>query len=594
MNELIGRSLEDIIELWRERKATTSPLIDRMRSVRDGYNGEVIVPLPEMDMEEQSAVANLISIGLDQTGMRIASTLPSVYYPPVEESNRASMNRARTRTRANYAWWETNEMELKLRLRSRKLIGYASSPVLLKPDMKKGCPKWVLRDPLSSYVADTTDASDMTPDDAIFTFERKRSWLKKNYPEQLATLKTDGRASMEDKFTIIEYHDAEVTVMAVVSSEHGNFSPVGGREFAELERVINRTGMCLVVAPGRMTLDRQQGQYDGLVGMYQTMAELMALDLIAVKKGVFPDMFLESNPNEVAKFESGPHNGRTGKVNIISGGRMREVALNPGYASGAMLDRLERNMRVTGGIASEMGGESQTNVRTGKRGDAILSAVIDFPVQEAQAILERSMMFENVRAVAVTKTYFGNDRKSFYISTRGKKGHVDYVPSKDFETDNNVVKFPLAGADSNGITVKLGQLVGGEMISKRGAMEIETMIEDPELEHDRIIMEALEKTMLVGLEQQVTSGQMPTPDVAKLMIYVGTNKMELAEAITKVHEEAQARQATVAPPGAPETMPGIANPGMGAEQPTVNPATQSQDNLAGLLSRLRSPQAGAA
>jgi hypothetical protein len=52
--------------------------------------------------------------------------------------------------------------------------------------------------------------------------------------------------------------------------------------------------------------------------------------------------------------------------------------------------------------------------------------------------------------------------------------------------------------------------------------------------------------------------------------------MDLAAAVTKVHEQAQTRQATPAPTGAPETMPGLGAPGMGAEQPQAQPP-QPQD-----------------
>jgi hypothetical protein len=50
---------------------------------------------------------------------------------------------------------------------------------------------------------------------------------------------------------------------------------------------------------------------------------------------------------------------------------------------------------------------------------------------------------------------------------------------------------------------------------------------------------------------------------------VQSNKMSLAEAIQAAQKRAQARQAAEAPQGSPETMPGLAMPGMGAEQPAA-------------------------
>ena len=222
-----------------------------------------------------------------------------------------------------------------------------------------------------------------------------------------------------------------------------------------MERIPNRTGICPAVVPGRITLDRQQGQFDGLVGMYQMQAKLMALEVIAVERGIFPDTYLVSRPGETAKFISGPYDGRTGMVNVIAGGDLREAGLQQGVGPQNTIDRLERNMRITSGIPAEFGGESNTNIRTGKRGDAILSAVVDFPVQEAQELLAESLSEENKRAIAIAKTYFGDERRSFYVSFAGAKGHVDYVPNKDFESDDNVVTYSYAGSDANSLVVGL-------------------------------------------------------------------------------------------------------------------------------------------
>ena len=66
------------------RQANRSGSVNKMQAIRDNYNGDVIIPMPEMDKAEKPAVANLIKTGLDQTAMRIASTMPSLYYPPVK------------------------------------------------------------------------------------------------------------------------------------------------------------------------------------------------------------------------------------------------------------------------------------------------------------------------------------------------------------------------------------------------------------------------------------------------------------------------------------------------------------------------------
>ena len=87
---------------------------------------------------------------------------------------------------------------------------------------------------------------------------------------------------------------------------------------------------------------------------------------------------------------------------------------------------------------------------------------------------------------------------------------------------------------------------------------------------------------MASVQQQAQQGVIPPADLAKIMNLVLTNKMDLAEAVEKVNREAQERQATAAPMGSPETMPGLGAPGMGMEQPAgLPPATPEQAAVAG-------------
>jgi hypothetical protein len=61
----------------------------------------------------------------------------------------------------------------------------------------------------------------------------------------------------------------------------------------------------------------------------------------------------------------------------------------------------------------------------------------------------------------------------------------------------------------------------------------------------------------------------------------------LFDAVSEVDAAAKERQAAEAPQGAPETMPGLAPPGMGAEQPVAPPeGAQGQPDIQSLLAQL--------
>jgi hypothetical protein len=164
----------------------------------------------------------------------------------------------------------------------------------------------------------------------------------------------------------------------------------------------------------------------------------------------------------------------------------------------------------------------------------------------------------------------------------------------------------MTGTDVNGTTVMIGQLTGLGLLSKYGAAMMHPAISDAALEHDRVVSEAIEQALLAGLAMQAQQGSLPPSDLARIMDLVKQDKYDLADAVTKVHQEAQARQASATPegapagavPGSPATQPGLAQPGQGAEQPgtppaAIGPPPASLGNLMQLVRSLHGPQSQA-
>ena len=562
-----------------------------MRDLRDYYNGDVIVPLPEINSDEQSAVANLLAQGLDQTAMRIASTRPDIYCPPTDNKRKRSRENAEILRKALFGWWENSRMDLQIAKRARHLIGYATTVTQLRFNPKTGCPEWHLRDPLTAYPATLLGVDDLRPRDVIFAYERSLGYLRSMYPETARMFQSDSGAGEDQPIEMIEYVDGEEQVLIAMRGpvETGLFATANYSDdniIVELERAPNPLGECPVVCAERISLDDSQGQFDGILGMYQMQARLMALEVIAVQKGVFPDTWLIGRPGETPQIVN-PADGLTGEVGVVRGGDLRDMQMQPGYMTNPAIDRLERAQRLTAGIPPEFGGESTTNIRTGRRGDAVLSAVVDFPVQEAQRIMARSLQEENKLAINMSKKYAGNKGKSFYVTSKNAKGRVDYTPNTNFESNDNVVIYSQAGADINNLVIGGGQRVGMGTMSKRSFMSLDPLVEDPEFEHDAVVAEQLESALLVSIQQQASEGIIPPADLARIMELVANNEYELAEAVDKVQKEAQERQATMVEATAAEAQPGLAMPGMGAEAMTEPAAApEEQVDLGQLLGAL--------
>jgi hypothetical protein len=576
---------EQIVQWYRSRRSAQNPQRARMAEIRDIYNGDVQVPLPELDRNEQAAVANLISQGLDQMAMRIASTLPSVIYQPVTPGAQRSEQYARTRALANYSWWQQNRFDRLQRKRARWLVGYAAAPVVMRPNFRKEIPAWQTADPLTTFPA-PMDWTELIPADCIMAYKRAVGWLALNYPDKMAVLELGEHPGPDLELELVEYVDADEHVLIALgrAPEQNRMiygTPrVTGKPFVELTRFANRLGKCTVVYPTRPSLEQPTSQFDGMPALYRTQARAMALWLISAEKAIFPDTWFVSRPNEIVDIMEEP-DGRAGIYGRVKGGDLKEVLAAPSQQTGQIIDLLERNQRVSAGISPDFGGESPTNVRTGRAGEQLLSATVDFWVQEAQETLALSYQEENTLAVRIMREYFGNQHKTFVVNFGKVKGRADYIPLVHFESDTNVVSFPRAGADVNSLAIGLGQRLGLGEISIRTAQDLDPYIDDSEREHRRLTAEQMEKALVTAIDQAIAQGQIGPLEVARMVELVRSGQMQIYEAYQKIHQEIQdqASQQQAAqgagppgmgPAGGPPGLPPPGGPG-GAGGPPAGP-----------------------
>lgn len=572
---------DQIVAAVEKRRRGRAGIIEKMRKIKDAYNGDLVIPLPEIDRDEDAAVPNIILNGIDAMSSRIASVTPNVDVPPARYGD-AARKRAEKQRMAHMAWWEQSLFDLLMVRRARWLCGYGQSPVVVKPDFKKEIPCFHPRDPLDTFPEPAVNDYDMTPDSCAFVVKKPWQWLYYNYPAQAMTLAAGRRAADIDpgeRFEIIEWYDCEQRVLIGMSNpSSGWMSYEHQMRYVELDRLpTGMDGVCPVVTPGRVTLDRARGQFDAAIGIYKAHARMMALGMIAVEKDIFPDQWLIQRAGEQARFIEGPFDGRTGEVNIVEGTPFVSNT-PPGQMHTQYMDRLERAGRITGAVPAELGGEAASNIRTGRRGEQVLESAISYGIAEAQRLLQISLQEENKRAVLVAKNFFGYQKKSFFVTAVRKR--VEYTPQEDFETTDTSVTYPIVGTDAYNLTVMLGQLNGAGAISKATMRRQHPAVADPEFENDQIQAEMLELALGAAIQQQAAAGQLPAVDVANIIDYVASDQLSLAKAVTKAHDVAQKRQATSGAPGTPTgpvaptepaAQPGLSPAGMGAEAGTSAP-----------------------
>ena len=472
------KTVDQILVLYKQRINFYGPMHSRMKMIQSIYNGTMEVPLPDMEQNSMPSTPNLLAAGVDQMAGRITSVIPSVNFSSLRPGVRKYDRQSLTASRVITGWWQEDRVPLKMKQRGRHLIAYGMSPVIIRWNYEQHRPTWQIRHPLETYPSTDVIPGQMTPTDCIFAYRRSVGWMRsKGYGDKLGALM--GRSDMPNDASIllIEYIDADETHLVAAGYKTSDpYSASYELTFTgdslrgvTIEQYSNMGDGCPVVVPMRITLDTAAGQFDNMIGMYYQQAKLMALEVIAVEKGIFPDTYLVSRPSEVGRFLDGPHDGRTGMVNIIAGGDIREIQSQPGYLTNPTIDRLERNQRVTAGIPAEFGGESGSNIRTGRRGDAVLSAVIDYPVAEAQETFAYSLEEENVCAIALAKSWDGNNKRTIYVGTGNANSPVTYVANETFEESDHVVSYPASGTDINSLIVGIGQRVGLGIMSKKTA-----------------------------------------------------------------------------------------------------------------------------
>lgn len=601
----------EIVNLYNQRKKAHQGRITQMEEVKAAYEGKLDIPLPELDRNERPMVANLISQGIDQNAMRIASTMPNVTCPPMRAGFDVHEDNADDRRRAILGWWTMNKLRRMQSKRSRWLITYSAAPVMIRPHPKKRIPYWQERSPRTSL---PPPGDDLTPTDMIFSFKKTLGWLRRIYPESIGGLDLGPRSAPvnpDTEFVIVEYCDDEILTQVVLGKATegstnadsegygGDASPRNGRPYVELDRLINLAGICPAVYPTRISLEDATGQFDGLVGLYWNMAMLMALEVIAVKRAIFEDEWIIGRQGETAQIIT-EADGLSGIRGEINGANVQKLGSQPGVMTYQTLDRIERAIRLTGGIPAEFGGESGNNIRTARRGGQVLSSAIDFSIAECQGVFEDSLEEENIRAIAIDRAYFKGS-KSFYFSWNGAKGRGTYDPATLWATDENEVRYSFPGADINELIIGIGQRKGMGIMSDYRAMELDPLNDDPELERQRIAAEGLNRAFVQGLSAKIADGTIPPDDAAFIVDQLVTGKSDTeAQAVMKAQKRAQARQASepsvgpaeepmALPPGTPEAQPGLAAgpEGAGAAAASIPEPTSTMNNLQSLLAQRR-------
>lgn len=566
---------DEIVSTVRNRQMNNGELLEKMVEVRRRYNADWVLPyVSEIDSEVlPPTTPALIAEAIDFVGMRAASVMPYMNSPAIDPSKEVgvrSREYGAIRRKILGATHHQSKTKLHLRRAMRHLAGYATASFIVVPDFNSSLPRLEMRDPLATYPEPRAPEDLSPPSNCAFVYAKSVDWLRATYP-QVRNWIQSSRASGEELWDVVEWVDEEVTVIGILGPRDWESRTLGAGgnviQSMELGRWRNLAGCCPAYIPSKVTLDKIVSQIANLTGQVDLMAQLQALAIAAGEKSIFRDRFIIGDSIRAPQLVGGQwKDGRTGEMNIILDAKnIGELTGTPDPSTQMMIDRLERNVRVSSGLVPQAGGESYGALRTGRGMDSLLGAAVDPRVQEMQEIMEVALEHCNTVIMETYKAYWPDKKYRMFSGWPGDKGTVEFTPNVHIETTENVVAYTIPGSDVQGTTIQLGQLLGMKAISLHTLRSRHPYIDDPDAESARVEEEVIEEALLQGLANQVAKGSIPVTYLA--MVEKHRRKSpDLVQAILKADNEMKQEQAKMAPPpgegqfAAPQQMPGISGP----------------------------------
>lgn len=595
-------SWTDIVLRAQERMHQRNPLIRKMQLTAAHYDGDWVIPVPgtENTLSDPLGPA-LITEAVDTVALRCASLFPELHAPALDPFKREgvrSVDYARRRRLACEDTWRRAEELLVLGKEFRHLVAYAMFAHLVEPDHDTGQPMIRVLDPLMVYPEFRAD-TDFRPQSSVaIIYQRSGAEIMRLWPqaEQFINLSP---VMVEAPWHMVEWYDRDQTTIGCMGMDwaqsqwgaageyHRQPGSTKGAPF-HLVTTPNRTGLCPIVVGGQISLTKAMARLAGFSAQIEVMAKMTALVIAAAEKSVFPDRYIIGKDGDVPLLVGGTwKDGRTGEPNLLANvTSVGEVRGTPDPIGMQVVDRMERNMRISTGQSSIMSGEQSTNaLRTGRAIDSLMGASMDPRIAELQRISAVATKHTNSLILETYKTWWPNRQYTLFGFGRSARGVIDFTPSVHVETTETEARYPFAGSDLDAATIRATQLVGTEMISRKTGRKIHPLVEDPEQEEQLILAEKVEAALLQTYVAQAAdpAAGLPLADQARIAQLVTEGKT-LSDAMTQAHKEAQERQAKMAPPpapdsgmiAAPETMPGVGMPGQGQEQPAALPSTMQQ------------------
>lgn len=566
-------TFEQIVRVVLSQMTTQGPTLNMMKQILDAYDGDFVIPVPEVPTEPALPPLTPALVGevVDTLAQRAASQSPGIYCPAIDqtkESGRRSRAYADTRRRILAATYHDARWSLGRRRYYRQLAAYATSAIVVQENLKTHVPRLEVRDPLGAFCEPMAAEELRQPTWAFFLNRYSGKHLRDSFPA--AQTENGGPiSSTRDEYMwyVVEWYDVDQRIIGIVGPQDPWGPHINNQAppYLMLQQAPNRLGRVPVVMPHNVSLGKIAQRLGTLLGNVKLQSKLMALDILAQEKAIFPDMYAIARPGGQPSVIGGRwKDGREGDINLVTDveniGLLRST---PDMRTSQIVDRLERNLRISTGLVPQSGAENWGSLRTGRAMDSLMGVALDPRIQELHEITQ-SYMPEVNSLIFDTYLAFDKDRKYvMFTGWPGDTGMVEFTPGEHIETTANTVSYSIAGADVVQTTQILGGLFGANVLARRTFMQRHPYIDDPDAEASMIDEEAFEQATRDAVLAQIQSGQLPLVIAAEIheQLREGADIFKALRAADAKAREMQATQAPQPDPGqvaAPAAMPGLA------------------------------------
>lgn len=553
------RDFETIRQMTVDLQKNRTPIIRKMQEIQYHYEADIVLPMVDVADEPNmpDLTPSLITDVVDGLSLRAASVKPSVYSPaldPYKEVGVRSKQMATDRRRILSATYHNSGWALLRRRYFRHLNAYDTASIFVEPDFRTGMPKIRVRDPLRTFPEVRALETMEAPEHVAFITRYSGAYLRSRFPQVRGEV--GGPISEHDTtelWDVFEWVDSEQIRLGLLGPIYNNgdhiyhdYTQFSGPWMPLTDPVPNMTGICTAITPGAVSLHRIGNRLNSLLENAKWQSKLLALDILAQEKAVFPDMYIMASRGQSPRLADGEwHDGRDGDINIITDAdRVGTLNQMPDARTSQMVDRLERNFRVSAGLSPMFGGETPgAALRTGRALNEMAGISVDPRILELHEIDETWMPKVNEAILACYKGYWPEKKYTLFSGWSGDRGQVEFVPSKTIETIDNTVSYSIPGADIVQVTQVLGSMLGAKTISAETFQRHHPWIEDPHAEQTRIIDETLERGAIEGMLQQVVAGQIPMAVFARIRKKMQDGQKDVFQATVEVDEEIRAEQA---------------------------------------------------